>query len=279
MEQRRIMKAEIKKQLDTIVKKKFKVTNLEYSLDIPERSEFGDYSSNVAFSLGKKLGKNPKEIAETLVSELIKIRDFSRVEVAGGGFVNFFVEPKILEKSVEEILKAKKNYGKGNPSSRKATKDGFSSKNRKVMVEFLSANPTGPMTLGNGRGGFSGDTLAEILEMAGYDTHREYYINDAGNQVKNILTKSVKKQLGVEVQEKEGEEIYQGEYIEYVAGKIKKKKGIGWVEKGKSEVGVLAADIILSDFIKKDCRKFGIRYDVWFSEESLFKRKLGVACE
>ena len=78
MEQRRIMKAEIKKQLDTIVKKKFKVTNLEYSLDIPERSEFGDYSSNVAFSLGKKLGKNPKEIAETLVSELIKIRDFSR---------------------------------------------------------------------------------------------------------------------------------------------------------------------------------------------------------
>jgi len=138
-------------------------------------------------------------------------------------------------------------------------------------VEFISANPTGPMTMGNGRGGFSGDTLANILKKNGFDARREFYINDAGNQVKKVLAKSIYIALGMDIELIEGEDFYKGEYIEYVARKIKKQKGIDWINTHMAKTGEMAAKIILDDFIKKDIKFFGIKYDRWFSEKSLYR--------
>ncbi|MBI2448611.1 arginine--tRNA ligase [Candidatus Microgenomates bacterium] len=263
------MKDLIRQRINNAVKKKFQIKDFECSLDVPDNNKFGDYSTNLAFALAKKTKKSPKEIAEAIALEMAKIKDFQKVEVAGGGFINFFINPAILEKAVGEILKAKRKYG-----SRAINQKNNKSKKQKTMVEFLSANPTGPMTLGNGRGGFSGDTLSNVLALSGHNIFREYYINDAGNQVKEVLSKSVKKALGIDLKIEEGEELYGGAYIEEIARKIKKEKGIEWVAKTHSRVGVLAAKIILQNLIKKDVKSFGIRYDNWLSEESLHKKGL-----
>lgn len=126
-------------------------------VEIPENKEHGDYTSSVAFSLSKIFNRSPKAVSEELVKKLNsqKIKDFSKIE-ATGGFINFFLSPECLYHQVKEILKRKNKYG-------------FSGEGRakKVQVEFISANPTGPLTIGNGRGGFYGDVLANILESQG----------------------------------------------------------------------------------------------------------------
>ena len=259
-----IMKNILRKKIDKVVKELFKTEIRDYSIEIPPDDDFGDYSTNAAFALSKKLGRNPKEIADKMVETLhaTSLREIEKVEVAGGGFINFFLDSSIYLKELNNILKEKGKYGS------------VSSKKSNIQVEFISANPTGPLTVGNGRGGFGGDVLAKVLEKSGAKVQKEYYVNDAGRQVKMILAKSVRKSLGLNIDIVEGENIYGGEYIENVSRKIKKEKGIKWIEKNFEKTGELASKIILEDLIKKDIKSFGIKFDNWMSEKSFFSSGL-----
>ncbi|KKT17178.1 MAG: Arginine-tRNA ligase [Parcubacteria group bacterium GW2011_GWB1_43_6] len=182
----------------------------------PEGEGFGDYTTNIALQL----------------------------EVAGPGFINFFLAKGYLQKQVGIILKEKESFGE--------LKIG---RGQKVNVEFISANPTGPLTLGNGRGGFCGDVLTNVLNAAGYQAKREYYINDTGEQIKK-LGHSV---IG------DAEAVYQGRYIEELKKKIKGNN--------PEKIGQSAAKIILQEMIKPTIKKMKIKFDVWFSEKTLYQKK------
>jgi arginyl-tRNA synthetase len=173
-----MIREEIKKLISSAVKKLYS-RDIEVQVEHPNEKIRGDYSCSVAFSIAKEIGKNPFEVATMLKEEIEKQKhSFSKIEVING-FLNFFVSEKYLQKQITKILKEKNKFG--------SLKIG---KNKKVNVEFISANPTGPLTLGNGRGGFGGDVLSNVLEKAGYKPTREYYINDTGNQIK-VLGHSV----------------------------------------------------------------------------------------
>lgn len=221
-----------------------KISDKEIVIEHPNEKIRGDYSCSIAFAIAKDIGKNPFEVATLLKAEIEKNKhNFSKVEVVNG-FINFFVSEKYLQEQVAKILQEKNKFGGLNIG-----------KNKKVNVEFISANPTGPLTLGNGRGGFGGDVLANVLEKAGYKPTREYYINDTGNQIK-VLGHSV---LG------DSEAVYKGEYILDLQKKIKGKD--------PEVVGERAAKEILNKMIKPSVKKMGVRFDVWFSEKSLYKNE------
>lgn len=215
-------------------------------ISVPENEKFGHYSTNVALRLAKLQGKNPMEIAESinLKFKTQNLKLFEKIEVMAPGFVNFWLSEKVLQDELEEILKKKEKYG--------SSKLG---KNKKINVEFISANPVGPLTIGNGRGGFCGDVLANVLERAGYKVGREYYINDTGEQIKK-LGHSV---LGDE------QAVYSGDYIEKLRKKI--------TEKNPVKAGEKSAKIILEEMIKPTVKKMGIKFNKWFSEKSLYKSK------
>ncbi len=209
---------------------------IDFAVERPSRPEYGDYSTNAALVAAKQQGKNPRELAEELVSKLSGDDLFEKVEVAGPGFVNFTVAATAWQQAVAEILKRGNDFGR-----QKAT-------GQKVQVEFISANPTGPLTLGNGRGGFGGDVLANVLAWSGHQVEREYYINDAGNQV-IALGKTVRGD----------EHLYAGEYI----ADLKEKVG---PSETPAEAGGAAAKLMLAE-IKRTVVRMGIRYDAWFSEQ------------
>ncbi|MEK7574179.1 MAG: arginine--tRNA ligase [Patescibacteria group bacterium] len=220
--------------------------SLPIEIFVPENEKFGHYSTNAALRLAKILKRNPMEIAEETSSKLKaqNLKFFEKIEVAAPGFINFWLTPKVLQNELKEILKQKEKYG--------SLKLG---KNKKINIEFISANPTGPLTIGNGRGGFCGDVLANVLEKAGYEAVREYYINDTGEQIKK-LGHSV---LGDE------QAVYEGDYIENLRKNI--------AEKNPVKVGEKVAKIILEETIKPAVKKMGIRFDEWFSEKSLYKNQ------
>ena len=144
-----------------------------FKIEIPQNRDHGDYAVNAAMVWSKLLRNNPRKIAETLTERF----DFSgsyikSCEIAGPGFINFFLADNYYADIVADVLDKKENYGKSDFGEGK-----------KVLVEFVSANPTGPMHIGNARGGALGDCLASVLETAGYYVEREFYINDAGNQI------------------------------------------------------------------------------------------------
>lgn len=181
-----MIRDEIRKLIEKAIKELgFKVP--EVLVEEPREKAHGDYATNVAMALAKQDKKNPMEIAN-LINSKFKIRKqpsgesalrpakfLDKVEVIKPGFINFFVSKGYLQKQVGEILKEKEKFG-----------DLKIGKGKKVQVEFISANPTGPLTLGNGRGGFCGDVLSNVLEKAGYDVFREFYINDRGKQIEDL---------------------------------------------------------------------------------------------
>jgi len=219
-----MIKQEIKKLLkDAIVEK-------------PKQEELGDYSTNIALVLAKKKKKDPNVIAEEIIAS-IKSDLFEKIENKNG-FINFFISKKYLQDQVKEILKGKYNkfrFGKG-----------------KINVEYISANPTGPLTIANARGGPIGDALANVLQKAGNKVTKSFYINNHGNQIK-ILGHSVLKDSEAE---------YKGEYIDEMN---KKLKGDPYT------VGKKAADIIV-DMMKTTTDRMGIKYDEWISENDLYKK-------
>lgn len=209
-----------------------------WSLEKTAEAKFGDYSSNVAFRLAKERKTSPMAVAEELAKE-ISAKDngayFFRVEAAAPGFINFTLQSHVFWEEMGAVLKQKGKYG--------AVK---AEKQLKINVEFVSANPTGPLTMANGRGGFLGDVLANVLESAGHNVTREYYVNDAGNQVR-LLGESIQ---AAEGKLPEKEEYYKGEYIKELKGKT----------------GVRAVALLLKS-IKASLKNAGIVHDVFFSEE------------
>ena len=147
-----------------------------FNLEIPADHSHGDWSCNAAMAGAKAFRAAPRKIAEAIVSHLdLSATYFDRVEIAGPGFLNFFFSPRFQSDVLRDILALDENYGRSDYGQGK-----------KVMVEFVSANPTGPMHMGNARGGALGDCLAAVLDAAGYDVWREFYVNDAGNQIEKF---------------------------------------------------------------------------------------------
>ena len=216
----------------------------EIKIEHPEEKIHGDYSTNIAMVIVKPVKKNPLEIAEIINNQLLiinkKLKLFKKIEIAKPGFINFFLSKEYLQRQVDEILKQGEKFGNLNLG-----------KNKKVQVEFISANPTGPLTVGNARGGPFGDVLGNILEKAGFKVEKAYYINDYGMQ---ILA------LGHSVL-KDREAQYKGDYIDYLNKKIK--------EKDPYRAGEMAAKIIIKEMIKKTTERMGIKYDEWLSETAL----------
>lgn len=251
------MKELIKTLLADIIRKIAPDFKDEILVEIPENKEHGDYTSNVAFALAKVFGKSPIIMAGELTKKLKSSssakatagrKEFSKIE-AKNGFINLFLSEECLKHQFKELLKLK-------------DKPGFSKENKDktIQIEFISANPTGPLTIGNGRGGFYGDALANILETQGYKITREYYVNDRGEQILS-LGRSIKKAQGKNVTDKK---LYKGEYINELAKQIDKKLNT-------EEAGRYATELILKKYIKPAIKLLGIKFDHWFFEKSLYK--------
>lgn len=240
------MKEKIKFYLKKVILEK-----IEPDVFVPELAEWGHYSTNVAFVLAKLRGKKSAEVAEELIGKIKNLSngDFEKIEMGGAGFINFWLSKKLLAGELKKILKMKEKYGRLQLGGARP---------QKIQVEFISANPTGPLTLANGRGGFFGDVLANVLAAAGNKVFREYYVNDAGNQV-NLLGESLLAELG---QKTKTPHHYQGEYIGRLAQKMKQRL-LG--AKNSEAAGRIAAAALLRE-IKKSTKKAGIKFDNWYSE-------------
>ncbi len=237
-------------------------------LERPPREELGDFSTNLAMLLSRKEQKPPRQIAELIVPSIEALDCVERVTVEGQGFINIHIKRECWFETLREILEKRDSYGDcphvGN--------------GRKVQVEFVSANPTGPLHIGHGRGAAVGDALANILSSAGYEVTKEYYINDVGRQMSMLgysLYVRYLELLGKNIPLPEDH--YQGEYIREIAQSFLQKYGTEYAEDPFEKHSQLfiefAKDSILSG-IKKDLEDFGVSFDVWFSEKSLFERGL-----
>ncbi|MHC1727367.1 MAG: arginine--tRNA ligase [Syntrophobacteraceae bacterium] len=235
-------------------------------LDIPRIAEHGDYSSNIAMGLTRVLKRNPKEIASQIIANLNDSGGIlQKVEIAGPGFINFFIEPAAWYGIIREIMAAPGSYGRIN-----------SAEGRRVQVEFVSANPTGPLHIGHGRGAAIGDVLANILQARGCDVQREYYINDAGNQMETLgrsLYYRYRQELGEAVEFPENH--YRGEYMRELAREFIREEGKRFLNSPLEEVLPCFTDYAATSIlngIKEDLDLFGVHFDRWFSERELHDR-------
>ncbi|MFN3344102.1 MAG: arginine--tRNA ligase [Chloroherpetonaceae bacterium] len=254
-----ILIAEIKKALAEVGAEPTR----EILIEKPNDEKFGDASSNVAMTLAKELKKNPRQIAQELVSKFrFNPEHIERVDVAGAGFINFYFSKSLLQQSVAQILAQGEQFGKSSVGVGK-----------KAIVEYVSANPTGPLTVGRGRGAVLGDCIANLLEAQGYSVTREYYFNNAGRQMR-ILADSVR----LRYCERCGKSIafpddyYQGDYIKDIAEKIFAEKGD--LLKDETDLSFFKefaeAEIFAS--IKRTLLRLGIRHDSFFNENSLYEK-------
>jgi len=229
----------------------------EIILDKPKKEEFGDFSTNIAMLLAPVEKKAPREIAKAISERVSASAGVARCEVAGPGFINIFLEKGFWLAVLEEIIRSGELYGRSS-----------SGRGKKVQVEFVSANPTGPLHIGHGRGAAVGDALSNILQAAGYEVTREYYINDAGRQVLT-LGESIR----LRIEELGGRKVefpqdfYKGEYIKELAAEYLERHGSPDAPGAPSlkEFGSKA----MLERIEADLRDFGIEFDNWFSEKSL----------
>jgi arginyl-tRNA synthetase len=235
----------------------------DYVIEVPREKEHGDFASNVALLMARQARMSPKAIAGIIMDEisLDKIQELEKIEVAGAGFINFFLNNSWLFEIPVQIVKMGNKYGYNDYL------------NRKVQVEFVSANPTGNLHMGNARGGAIGDTLANILQRAGYDVEREFYVNDAGNQIE-IFAES----LEARYLQLTGNDIkfpdngYAGQDVIQTVKNIIREKGNSLVEMDSETRRKIIVEYALQekiDYIKATLKAFGIEYDHWFSEQSL----------
>ena len=235
------------------------------TIEIPKDVTHGDYASSFAMAGAKALRKAPRQIAEVIVSHLdLAGTFFDKVEIAGPGFLNFTLGSKWYGGVLADIQAEGETYG--------AVDEG---RGERVMVEFVSANPTGPMHIGNARGGVLGDALAAVLERAGYDVWREFYVNDAGNQIHKFAMSIDARYLQLVLGEENvpfPEDGYHGDDIKELARGFYDQHGAGWKDKSEEERQAAMAEYGLSVNIpkmKEDLRRYKIEYDEWFLESSL----------
>lgn len=261
------MIAQILKNLKTRINEiitKMGVANAEIIFEIPKDDTFGDYSTNVAMRLAKSLHKAPIMIANEIVSSLDKSENhLSKVEVAGNGFINFYLDRKYLSNIVFKVLEEKENFGKLNLGE-----------GQKINIEFVSANPTGYLHVGHGRGAAYGDSLARIMTKAGYNITKEHYVNDAGNQIHNLtlsIYERYKELFGLEANL--GDDSYHGKEIITIATMIKNDKNDYYLDNPWYDDFRKVGLNFLLNGLKKDLADFNVNFDVWFSEKSLYDNK------
>lgn len=229
---------------------------------VPKQKEHGDFATNYPFLLAKELKKSPKEIANQIVENLDDTENaLEKIEVAGNGFINFKFKKEFIVKQLNLVLEKSSEYGKSNKYLGK-----------KAQVEFVSANPTGPLTVGHGRNAVFGDTIANLLSAVGYKVEREYYFNNAGRQMR-VLADSVRLRylelLGEKIEFPE--DYYQGEYIIDIARKIyEEKKDELKNSDDLSYFKNIAEREIFAD-INKTLNRLGIKFDNYFNENSLYE--------
>ncbi len=235
---------------------------------VPEKPEFGDLSSNIAFALKSHLKEAPRAIAEEIVAHLDKT-PFEKVEVVGPGFLNFFLKPETVRQALREILAQGSAYGKLSVGQGK-----------RAQVEFVSANPTGPLTIGHCRQAVLGDVISRLLENAGYEVTREYYFNDAGRQMR-LLGESVKARY-LELLGQPShfpEEGYHGEYIYEIARAIQNRYGTSWAEVDSEQFKELAEAELFAEIKRTLSRLYRVlperAFDVYYNESWLYQASPG----
>lgn len=269
--------SETKQQINKIIQeaiKKAQLANLlpkerikSFIIEIPADRKNGDFSSNVAMLSAKAFKSSPKKIAEIIVKNFdLSGTMLSRVEVAGPGFINFYFSDEFYVSVLNEINEQGENYGRSNYGN-----------GRKVMVEFVSANPTGPMHMGNARGGALGDCLASVLDIAGYKVSREFYINDAGNQIDKFGLSLETRYLQIYEGEQAHplpEDSYHGEDILDLAKDFALINGKKYLNVESDIRRKALVDFALPKNISKmksDLEKYRIYFDTWFHEIDLHK--------
>ena len=230
----------------------------------PRDPSHGDMATNAAMVLAKDAGKKPRELAEKIAEALRGDDMITKAEVAGAGFINLTLKPHLWAEELRVVLAAGKEYGRSNIGN-----------GDKVNVEYVSANPTGPMHVGHGRGAVFGDALANLLSFAGFDVTREYYINDAGAQV-DALARSAflryREALGEAITIPDG--LYPGEYLKPVGGELAAKYGPKLSAMSESQwLPIVRAKAVamMTDMIRADLAALNVRHDVFFSERSLIE--------
>lgn len=237
-------------------------------VEVPKNRDFGDFATNVAMVLSKELKKNPREIADLLCPYIKEIPEITDVSVAGPGFINMNVSDELWEDLIDDILKNPAEYGNSDLGH-----------GEKINVEFLSANPTGPVHIGHARGAILGDVLSRLFKKNGFDVTKEYYVNDYGHQV-DVLAHSVfwryQELFGLHNGESLPEGSYPGEYLIPVAQGIKDKDGDKWLNATEDEYVPYfkrVAAAAMMDLIKASLKKIGIEFDVFTSERELVESK------
>ncbi|MBQ8700679.1 MAG: arginine--tRNA ligase [Acidaminococcaceae bacterium] len=244
----------------------------EVQLTVPPKKEFGDFASNFAMQSARALRCNPRVLAQYIVENL-DCPYVKKAEIAGPGFINFYLNPDWVYDMLARIVEAGENYGNLPKAS-----------DEKIQLEYVSANPTGPLHVGHGRGAVVGSALANLLKAAGYDVEQEYYINDAGNQMNN-LARSVNARylelLGKEIEFPE--DGYHGHDIIDTAQRIINKYGDRFLQMEEAERLEEFKTIAYQEklaALKEDLERFNVRFDVWFSEKTLHEAdKIKEACE
>lgn len=233
----------------------------EIKVEVPREKEHGDYATNIALVMAKHFKKSPRRVAE-LLKENIKYDLIKEISIAGPGFINFNFKNSWLYKTIDLIDKLGEDYGKIEVGA-----------NKRVLIEFVSANPTGPLHVGHSRGAVVGDMAANIMEAAGYNVDREYYFNDAGNQI-DILAESTliryKQLFDIEIDLPKN--AYHGKYLIDIAKQLKDKYGENLLKKEQKEQLSICKEFSFEKLklkIEEDLKYFGIKFDNWFYESSL----------
>ena len=238
----------------------------EIQVEVPGNPEHGDFATNLAMIMARIEKKAPRQIAEALVATLGESTLLDKVDIAGPGFINFTLAPVCWYEVLDDIMARGREYGIS-----------VAGRGQKVQVEFVSANPTGPLHIGHGRGAAVGDAVASILQAAGFDVQREYYVNDAGNQVATLG-----RSIWLRLRELHGDDIsfpedgYQGDYIRELAVSLRDENPDVIKSKDADAIKLCSTYGVskVLDWIAVDLKAFGITFDNWFSEQSLYDRDM-----
>jgi len=237
--------------------------NIEPIIQNPKENIDADLASNIAFLLSKDLKQSPYDIAKNIKNDLSSSDLFENIEVAKPGFLNFKIKSEIIVNELKNIITEKEGYGKNSTG-----------KNQTVLVEFVSANPTGPLTVGHGRGAIIGDVISNIYAFNGYKVDREYYYNNAGRQMRKLGESVYSRYLELNnVENKFPEDGYQGDYIKDIAAIIINKHKDKYVENEDINIFIKEAENQIFKNINNTLNKIGIKFDTFFNEHTLYKNK------
>ncbi|MDC0145431.1 arginine--tRNA ligase [bacterium] len=256
------MKNKLKIHIQSILKK-LNYPEIDINVQTPRQIEHGDLTTNIAMIIAKKNNENPTIVAQKIISQLEKYSEYENINIAGPGFINIKINNNSLFEIFKKIKKEDNEYGKN-----------YTGKDKTAIVEFVSANPTGPLTVGHGRGAIVGDVISRILEWNGYSVDREYYFNNAGRQMR-ILGKSLKSRyLEIcNVKNEFPEEGYQGKYIYDIAESFKKEFGTKYLKEDNIDIFKNYAENKIFDDIKNTLNILSINFKNYFNEDDLYKNK------